>query len=130
MFKFCGFQRPRHSYVVFHRCLLKVALDLSSSSVVVSNQLSQIEHKTVDYEQRLVIPDMFQPPIFNCLRMGPHSGAVVGGLRRDASVILSMCASSVVSDPLETRGLKPARLICPWKSLGKNTGVGGHKYRI
>ena len=64
LFKFCGFQRPQCFYVVFHRCLLKVALDLISSSVVVSNQLSQMEHKTVGCEQRLVIPEMFQPPIF------------------------------------------------------------------
>ena len=23
-------------------------------------------------------------------------------------------------------GLQPTRLLCPWNSLGKNTGVGGH----
>ena len=36
------------------------------------------------------------------------------------------CVShSVVSDSLRPRGLyEPARLLCPWTSPGKNTGVG------
>ena len=38
-----------------------------------------------------------------------------------------MCAScSVVSDSLRPRGLRPSRLLCPWDSPGKNTGVGCH----
>ena len=37
------------------------------------------------------------------------------------------CVShSVVSDSLRPHGLQPARLLCPWNSPGKNTGVGGH----
>ena len=31
-----------------------------------------------------------------------------------------------MSDYLQTCGLQPASLLCPWNSLGKNTGVGGH----
>ena len=31
---------------------------------------------------------------------------------------------SVVFDSLQTHGLQPARLLCPWNSLGQNTGVG------
>ena len=27
---------------------------------------------------------------------------------------------------LESCGLQPARLLCPWNSPGKNTGVGSH----
>ena len=27
---------------------------------------------------------------------------------------------------LQPHGLKPARLLCPWDFLGKNTGVGSH----
>ena len=30
----------------------------------------------------------------------------------------------VISDSLQCQGLQPARLLCPWKSPGKNTGVG------
>ena len=33
---------------------------------------------------------------------------------------------SVLSDSLRPRGLQPTRLLCPWDSPGKNTGVGGH----
>ena len=33
---------------------------------------------------------------------------------------------SVVSDSLRLHGLQPARLLCPWDSPGKNTGVGCH----
>ena len=33
---------------------------------------------------------------------------------------------SVVSDSWRPRGLQPARLLCPWSSPGKNTGVGSH----
>ena len=29
----------------------------------------------------------------------------------------------MVSDSLQTYGLQPARLLCPWDSPGKNTGV-------
>ena len=33
---------------------------------------------------------------------------------------------SVISDSLRPRGLKPTRLLRPWDSPGKNTGVGCH----
>ena len=31
-----------------------------------------------------------------------------------------------MSDPLRPHGLWPSRLLCPWKSPDKNTGVGCH----
>ena len=34
--------------------------------------------------------------------------------------------TSVVSDPLESYKLQPARLLCPWDSPGKNPRVGFH----
>ena len=37
-----------------------------------------------------------------------------------------MLRPSVVSDSLRLHGLWPARLLCPWNSPGKNTGVGCH----
>ena len=37
-----------------------------------------------------------------------------------------MLSHSVVSDSLRSHGLQPARLLCPWNSPGKNTGVGCH----
>ena len=33
---------------------------------------------------------------------------------------------SVVSDSLQPYGPQPARLLCPWNSPGKNTGVVSH----
>ena len=38
----------------------------------------------------------------------------------------AVLSHSVVSDSLRTPGLYPARLLCPWDSPGKNTGVGCH----
>ena len=41
--------------------------------------------------------------------------------------ISSMCVNySVVSDSLQPHGLQPARLLGPWNSPGKSTGVGCH----
>ena len=33
---------------------------------------------------------------------------------------------SVMSDSLQPHGLQPTRILCPWDSLGKDTGVGCH----
>ena len=35
---------------------------------------------------------------------------------------------SVMSDSLQPHGLQPSRLLCPWNSQGKNTGVGSHSF--
>ena len=44
-----------------------------------------------------------------------------------ALTILAACqVASVVSDSLRPHGLQPTRLLCPWDSPGKNTGVGCH----
>ena len=45
-------------------------------------------------------------------------------LRRGAAVLCSV--ASVVSDSLWPQGLSSTRLLCPWDSPGKNTGVGCH----
>ena len=43
-------------------------------------------------------------------------------------VCCSCCCkvTSVVSDSVRPHRRKPTRLLCPWDSLGKNTGVGCH----
>ena len=44
-------------------------------------------------------------------------------------VCVCVCVSrSVVFDSLRPHGLWPARLLCPWNSPGKNTGVGCHSF--
>ena len=62
--------------------------------------------------------------LFHVLK--PHSSADIGGK-------LSVCvcvraharalSCSVMFNFLQPRGLSPARLLCPWDSPGKNTGV-------
>ena len=39
---------------------------------------------------------------------------------------LESVSRSVMSVSLRPCGLQPARLLCPWSSPGKNTGVGSH----
>ena len=38
----------------------------------------------------------------------------------------TVLVSQVVSDSLWPHRLQPARLLCPWNSPGRNTGVGSH----
>ena len=33
---------------------------------------------------------------------------------------------TIVSDSLQSHGLQPTRVLCPWDSPGKNSGVGCH----
>ena len=33
---------------------------------------------------------------------------------------------SILSDSWQPHGMQPTRLLCPWNSPGKNTGVGSH----
>ena len=40
--------------------------------------------------------------------------------------LLLLFSYKVVSDSLQLYRLQTARLLCPWSSLGKNTGVGCH----
>ena len=42
------------------------------------------------------------------------------------SFSLSLRSHSVMSDSLRPHGLLPTRLLPPWNSPGKNTGVGCH----
>ena len=42
------------------------------------------------------------------------------------SLCYSVCVCLVVSDSLQSHGLQPTRLLCPWNFPGKNTRVGCH----
>ena len=42
------------------------------------------------------------------------------------AVLSAVLSCSVVPESLQPHGLFPARLLCPWDSLGKNAGVGCH----
>ena len=42
---------------------------------------------------------------------------------------MHMCSvDSVMFDPFQPHGLYPARLLCPWDFLNKNTRVGCHAF--
>ena len=49
------------------------------------------------------------------------------GVVRVKGALLSVCVCySVTSNSLWPHGLKPIRLLCPWNSPGRNTGMGCH----
>ena len=48
------------------------------------------------------------------------------GLLKKANSSCSSVSHSVVSDFVQPHGLQSARLLCPWGSPRKNTGVGCH----
>ena len=47
-------------------------------------------------------------------------------VKEDCMLTFVCAVSSVMSDSLQPNGLQPARLLCPWDSPGKNTGVSCH----
>ena len=48
------------------------------------------------------------------------------GFRNGCSLPACLLRPSIESDSLRPHGWKPTRLLCPWDSPGKNTGVGCH----
>ena len=52
------------------------------------------------------------------------------GSRRFSLSFSLIVSCSVVSNSLQPHGLQPSKLICPWNSPSKNTGVGSHSPRI
>ena len=53
-------------------------------------------------------------------------GAIQGDISCVCVCVCVYVSLSVVSDSL--RPHEPTRLLCPWNSPGKNTGVGGHSF--
>ena len=59
-------------------------------------------------------------------------GSLAGGFFTTSTILFSLyiksesVSRSVMADSLGPHGLYPARLLCPWDSPGKNTGVGCH----
>ena len=72
----------------------------------------------------------------NCLTTPGHSFIHVGKseirslshiVHKNVCVCVCVYVShSVLSDSMQPHGLWPTRLLCPWDSPGKNTGVGFH----
>ena len=59
---------------------------------------------------------------FPCLTVLPPTC----GRALKAMLLLLLLSRSVVSDSVRPHGLQPTRLLHPWDSPGKNTGVGCH----
>ena len=57
-----------------------------------------------------------------CYRAGSHQLSIL----HVVVYIYERVSHSGVSDSSRPHGLEPARLLCPWDSPGKNTGVGCH----
>ena len=49
-------------------------------------------------------------------------------IRKKVLFLLRSISCPVMSDSLQPHGLQTTRLLCPWNSLGKNTGVGSHSF--
>ena len=83
-----------------------------------SHCLSLIEPK--NYLLDAVIRNLWLPKQkkFSARRQKSTSKFILGEWRE-----ISQHACSVVSDSLQSHGLWPARLLCPWDFPGKNTGV-------
>ena len=102
-------------------------LDCNRGSMIVSFKLAW---RTV--EKKLGRGDISAP--FSLGHYGsPHCQLpLLGNCRRSLFVhlflacLLACCVASVVSDPVRPHGLQPTRLLHPWDSSGKNTGVGCH----
>ena len=97
----------------------------------------QLLSALLDWEQRtLTLPLQQALPVPVC-----SSGGSFPGLLSVCSVVQSLAqlpvasgcpkenesvSRSVLSNCLQPPGLQPARLLCPWDSPGKNTGVGSY----
>ena len=56
-----------------------------------------------------------------------HQVPALKGLTLQEQADIKQCVHClVVSGSLQPHGLRPTRLLCPWDSPGKNTGVGCH----
>ena len=44
----------------------------------------------------------------------------------ESKAAVSMLSHSIMSNSVTLWTIQPSRLLCPWDSLGKNTGVGCH----
>ena len=66
------------------------------------------------------VPAWFQARV----RLGHRAGHQWDRLAELKVIKVKVLVAQVVSDSLQLHGLQPARLLSPWNSPGKNTGVG------
>ena len=63
---------------------------------------------------------------FRSGEMHPFEDPGQRNIRQEFFCLYLLRCVSALSDSLQHHGLKPARLLCPWDSPGKNPGVGSH----
>ena len=111
-----GSQRVRHNWVtsmsMSHICtwllekpLLWLCEPLSAKWCLLLNMLCRFVIAFLPRSKRLLIPWLQLP---------------------STVVLVWKWSHSVVSNSLQSHGLWPTRLLCPWDSPGKNAGVGCH----
>ena len=83
-----------------------------ANSIIQYQNPSKVQGKevTIIYEKRMVLP--VEPRKLDSLQ--------------SKRLLLLFISHSVVPDSLRPHGLQPTRLLCPWDSPGKDTGVGRH----
>ena len=59
---------------------------------------------------------------------GKISGKGTGSHKKCVCVCLCVCVCVCVCTHVHTHRLQPVRLLCPWDSPGKNTGMGCHAF--
>ena len=68
----------------------------------------------------------FELALMRWMKLEPIIQSEVSQKEKHQYSIAVCCVASVVSDSVRPHGLQPTRLLRPWDSPGKNTGVGCH----
>ena len=61
-----------------------------------------------------------------CNYFSQYHCIMIGQQENNRALCAVLCLATQSIDSLQPHGLEPARLLCPWDSLGNNTGVGCH----
>ena len=100
----------------------KASLSITNSQSLL--KLMSIESMMPSNHLILFRPLLLLPSIFPGIRIFS-----TGSVHIHICMYVNICAvlsCSVMSNSLRPRGLQPNRLLCPWDSPGKSTGVGCH----
>ena len=116
-----------HGWTSFRRIILSFLLNCTGSGSILIARIFLSLWVVTSPEWFSVTLISFIQPKDTCLRWVNSFGQENSSFEPQVSICLPACwVTSVVSDFLRPRGLWPARLLCPWDSLGRNTGVGFH----
>ena len=107
-------------------CFSHVWLFVTLWTVARQSPLS-MEFSRQECWSRLPFPSPGIKPGSPALQVDSLPSESPGKPRKSTTTSCCCClVTSVVSNSVQPYGLQPARLLCPWDSLGKNTGVDCH----